>query len=55
MKLFVGFALSIWLICGLIGAWVLEGRHHPHLKTIALGPISLVKAINENPVTYPGP
>lgn len=45
-------ALIFWLICGFAGAWWL-GDHH--WKTIARGPLSLVKAFNENPVTYPGP
>jgi hypothetical protein len=52
MKLFIGFAVFFWLLCGLVGAWMLDDRR---LKTIARGPISLVKGFNENPVTYPGP
>jgi hypothetical protein len=55
MKLALGIAVFFWLLCGLIGAWRIEGRHDMHLKTIARGPISLVKAFNEYPVTYPGP
>jgi hypothetical protein len=54
MKLFVACALLLWLVCGLIGAWMLEGGNM-HLKTIARGPISLVKGFDEHPVTYPGP
>ena len=52
MKLFGCFALGIWLLCGIAGAWILEGRGNLHLKTIARGPISLISAINEHPVTY---
>jgi hypothetical protein len=52
MKLFIGFAVFIWLLCGLFGAWMLDDMH---FKTIARGPISLIKGFNENPVSYPGP
>jgi hypothetical protein len=55
MKLFVILAIFIWLVCGFFGAWMLEGGGNMHLKTIARGPISLVKGFNENPVSYPGP
>ena len=54
MKLFVGFFIFFWLICGFAGAWMLEGGGDLHWKTIARGPISLVKAFDEKPVTYPG-
>lgn len=53
MKWFVGFAIFVWLLCGLVGAWMLEGRHDLHWKAIARGPITLVKAYNENPINYP--
>jgi hypothetical protein len=55
MKVAFAFFIFFWLICGFIGAWRLEGGGNLHWKTIARGPISLVKAFNENPVTYPGP
>lgn len=55
MKWFVAFAIFLWFLCGFVGAWMLEGLDNLHVKTIARGPISLVKAFNENPVTYPGP
>lgn len=54
MKLFVAFAVFIWLLCGFIGAWMLEGGGELHLQMIARGPITLIKAFNENPITYPG-
>jgi len=52
MKLWLGFAVFIWLLCGLVGQWWL-GSHR--WETIAKGPISLAKAYNEAPPTYPGP
>lgn len=55
MKVFVVFAIIFWLICGVAGAWRLEGGGDMHFMTIAKGPFTLVKAFNENPVTYPGP
>ena len=55
MKLFVIFVLFFWLLCGFIGAWRLEGAGNMHWKTIARGPISMVHAFKEYPVTYPGP
>ena len=55
MKAFIVFGIFIWLLCGLIGAWRLEGRGDMHFKTIAKGPISLVRAYNEYPVSVPGP
>jgi len=55
MKMFVAFVIFFWLLCGFIGAWWLDGLGDMRFKTIARGPISLVKAINEKPVTYPGP
>jgi hypothetical protein len=55
MKWFVGFVLVVWLLCGLAGAWILDGPGHMRFKTIAKGPISLAKAYNDNPVSYPGP
>jgi hypothetical protein len=54
MKWFVVFAVFFWLLCGLIGAWMLEGRDDLHLKTIARGPITLIEAFKEDPLTYPG-
>jgi hypothetical protein len=55
MKAFVVFTLFIWLLCGFIGAWRLEGLGEMRWKTIARGPISLVRAFNDHPVSYPGP
>jgi hypothetical protein len=52
MKLLVVIAASIWLICGLVGAWWLDEFH---LRQIARGPITLAKALDDKPVSYPGP
>ena len=55
MKLAVGIAIFIWLLCGLVGDSILEGRDDLHFKQIAYGPITLADALNERPVSYPGP
>ena len=55
MKLFVFFALFIWLLCGFVGTAWEHGFSNMHFKSIAKGPITLVHAINNNPVSYPGP
>jgi hypothetical protein len=55
MKLAIAVGIFIWLLCGLVGAWRLEGSDNLHFKSIALGPFTLAKAFNEDPVTYPGP
>ena len=55
MKLFLIFVLVLWLICGVAGAAWEHGVGNMHFRAIAMGPITLVHAINNNPVTYPGP
>jgi hypothetical protein len=55
MKAFFVFAVFVWLLCGFIGAWRLEGLSQLHFKTIARGPITLVHAFHDDPVNYPGP
>ncbi len=55
MKFAFGIAVFLWLLCGLIGAWILDDLDADHWKTIASGPITLADALNEHPVTYPGP
>jgi hypothetical protein len=52
MKLAFGIFVFIWIFCGAMGSWWLGERD---LKTFAKGPISLAKAYNENPPSYPGP
>lgn len=54
MKLVVGVGIFIWLLCGLVGAWMLDDLDASHWETIAKGPITLVKAFNDAPPkTYP--
>lgn len=51
MKAFAAVGGFIWLICGLAGAWMMGDVHW---KPIAKGPITLAKAFNDDPVSYPG-
>lgn len=53
MKLVGIVVLVFWLVSGFAGGWMLEGEDM-RVKTVARGPMSLVKAINENPVSIPG-
>jgi hypothetical protein len=53
MKFGVGIVVFFWLLCGLIGAWILDDLDADHWKKIARGPITLAIALNEHPVTYP--
>jgi hypothetical protein len=55
MKFAVGIIVFFWLLSGLIGAWMLDDLDADHWKKIARGPITLAQALNERPVTYPGP
>lgn len=55
MKLAVGIMIFIWLLCGLVGDSILEGRDDLHFKQIAYGPFTLAHALNEHPASYPGP
>ena len=52
MKLLIVILLLVWLLCGLVGAWRMDDMR---LKVIARGPLTLVEALNDNPVSYPGP
>jgi len=53
MKLFVGVAVFIWLLCGAVGAWMMDDLDASHWQAIAKGPITLVKALNQAPSMYP--
>jgi hypothetical protein len=53
MKLVVGVILFFWLLCGLVGAWMLDELDAGHWKKIAWGPITLHEALNEHPVAIP--
>ena len=55
MKVAIVIGIIFWLICGVAGAWMLEGGDNMHFKSIAWGPFTLAEAFNERPVTYPGP
>ena len=55
MKYAVAFVVFVWLLCGLIGAWWLDDLKPQYWLVIAKGPISLARAYNESPPSYPGP
>jgi hypothetical protein len=55
MKLAIGVIVFFWLLCGLVGAWMLDDLDADHWKKIARGPITLADALSDHPVTYPGP
>jgi hypothetical protein len=55
MKFAVGIILFIWLLAGLVGAWMLDSLDAHHWKTIARGPITLAEAWKEHGATIPGP
>jgi len=52
MKLAIGIAVAFWLLCGAAGAWMLDELNRHQWKKIAKGPITLVQAFDEHPVTY---
>ncbi len=54
MKSAIIILALIWLLCGLVGAWMLDDLDRDHWKTIARGPITLAKAIHEDPARIPG-
>jgi hypothetical protein len=54
MKIAVGVALLVWLLCGLAGAWMVEDEDRPHLERVVRGPITLIEAFQASePVKYP--
>ena len=55
MKFALGVLLFTWLLCGIVGAWWIDELSLRHWDKIARGPITLVHALNDNPVSYPGP
>ena len=50
MKLAIGITLSLWLLSGAIGAYMLDHLDAAHWKTIARGPITLAAAMDEHPI-----
>ena len=53
MKYVIGILLFSWLLCGLAGAKMLGNLDTDHWKLIAKGPLTLAKAVDEQPVNYP--
>jgi hypothetical protein len=50
MKPLLAVGLTIWLVCGLAGAWM---ESDLHWKPIARGPLTLQEAFNDDPVIIP--
>jgi hypothetical protein len=44
MKSFIAIAVFFWFLCGLIGAWRMEGLDDLQIKSIGRGPITLIQA-----------
>jgi hypothetical protein len=55
MKLAIGITLSLWLLSGAIGAYMLDDLDAAHWRKIARGPITLADALNQHPVSIPKP
>ena len=55
MKLAVAITLSLWLLCGAIGAYMLDDLDAAHWRKIARGPITLADALQQRPVSIPKP
>ena len=53
MKFALGVLAFIWLLCGAVGAWMLDELDADHWQTIARGPITLAKAVNESEMEFP--
>lgn len=51
MKFAIIVSVSLWLLCGIIGAYMLDDLDADHWKKIARGPITLAAALHEHPVT----
>lgn len=54
MKFAFGMVVFFWLLCGLVGAWILDDLDAAHWKIIARGPITLHLALQEHPIPIPG-
>lgn len=54
MKFALGLFVFMWVTSGLIGAWMLDDLHPRYWKVVAKGPITLVRAIDDNPAHVPG-
>jgi hypothetical protein len=53
MKWFFAFIVFGWLLCGVIGAAWLGDLDSAHWKKIAKGPLTLIQAFTEEPVSVP--
>jgi hypothetical protein len=53
MKWIIGIAVLLWFLSGLIGAWWLDDLDSQHWKVMLKGPITLMRALDEYPPTYP--
>jgi hypothetical protein len=53
MKWAIMVLVLIWFGCGAAGAWMMGELDKDHLKQIARGPMTLVKAVNDSDVEYP--
>ncbi len=53
MKFAIRLAVFLWFLSGVTGAWMIGELNAEHWRTVARGPMTLVKAINDNPVTVP--
>lgn len=52
MKLAFGVLVFLWILCGGIGAWMLDDLDSAHWKKIARGPLTLIEALNDKPPKY---
>lgn len=53
VKYLVGIIVFLWLLSGLIGAFMEDELSPQNWQAIAKGPITLIHAINDNPLTVP--
>jgi hypothetical protein len=53
MKLLFTVGVIFWMVCGFAGECMLDGIRDLHWKAIARGPLTLVEAFDEDPVTLP--
>jgi hypothetical protein len=53
MKLLLTVMMIFWVICGFAGECMLDGIGDLRWKGVARGPLTLVEAFNDDPVTLP--
>lgn len=53
MKMFLGLAIFIWLLCGVGGAWMMDDLDADNWTKVLRGPITLIKAMNNSSPIYP--